>query len=114
MTMPYYIKIRKDYAFELIPNKQNDTAIATFKSPHIERVFCVVLRLYSKYGINPFFDMILKEPEIDATNLKYIEDIWHHLFPNIPFKKRNPTHYSFMYYNPQVFRFVIQPDEENC
>lgn len=108
----FEIQIKKEYAFTIDRNRYNDTAICTFQSPKISEVYCVVVRGYERHNIEPFFDVMIKDPEIILTSMEYIKDLWHILFPKHPFEDRAPQKYSFGFLPPKIFRFHLQPVSE--
>lgn len=100
-------EIKKEYSFTLQPNQFNDTAIVTFQSPRIEEVYCVVVRGYLKHGLAPFFDVLIKDPEIILTSMDYVANLWE-LVTKTSFKDRIEESYSFNYMAPKVFRYRLQ------
>lgn len=108
----YEIQIKKDYTFTLDRNQFNDTAICTFKSPKIEQVFCVVVRGFNRYGVQPFFDVIVKDNDIILTGLHHIKDLWATMHPHTPFDLVKEQKYDFGFLPPKVFRFNLQPTSQ--
>jgi hypothetical protein len=103
------INIQNTYTFTLEPNGQ-DSAIATFTSPECHGPFTVVLKNYSKFGLNPFFDVMMKDYEIIMTSMFYLKDLWNKIYPNHCFEDRIEEDYSvFGHLPPKIFRINLQP-----